>query len=500
MCFRARTISVSLFGSFLLIAGFSQSRRQEAKAGAATSQGHVALAPCHLGDVGLARCGAYEVYENRAIRSGRKVSLNVVVLPAEGAHPAPEPVFWLDGGPGIGATGAIPLAKTGFLEVLRKDHDLVFVDQRGTGKSNGLYCDVGDDPADLASFFGKLFPQEAVRACREKLEKTADLRLYTTSIAMDDLDEVREALGYRKVNLVAASYGSIAAQVYMRQHPGNVRAAFLAGVATPGIKQPLLFAPAAQHALDLLFVDCAADHECNSAFPNLKSEFDSVLSRFDHGPLEVKMLNVKTKQMQTVRLERENYVERIRLLLYTTFFGRFVPLIVHRAYAGDFLPLEAVAIRYNPGGLISRGMYLSVTCSEGIPFITEPEIVSQAKGTFVGETRVRSHIRACEEWPRGDVAASFIAPVRSTLPVLLISGEVDGSTPPWFGEEAVKYFQNGKQLKVRYYGHQIQGPCILGIEQRFIQSGSVQGIDSSCVDTIRRPPFATELPAAMALQ
>lgn len=138
---------------------------------------------------------------------------------------------------------------------MRDTRDLVYVDQRGTGGSNPLHCDFNDDPNDLAAFFGELFPLDRVRACRQKLEKFANLKLYTTPIAMDDLDEVREALGYDKINLVGGSYGTFAAQIFMRRHSEHVRTAFLAGVAPPNIKQPLLFPRAAQLALDEMFKD-----------------------------------------------------------------------------------------------------------------------------------------------------------------------------------------------------------------------------------------------------
>ena len=226
------------------------------------------LHPCRPKDINIeAKCGKYEVFENPSARAGRKIPLNIVVLPALAPKPS-EPVFWLSGGPGDAATSVLGAAKGGFLEPLRRDHDLVFVDQRGTGGSNGLYCDIGDDPRDVQTFFGEVFPQNSIVACRKTLERVANLRFYTTPIAMDDLDEVRGALGYGKINIVAASYGSLAAQVYMRQHADHIRAVFLLGVATPAIKQPLLFAPAAQRALDLLFKDCAADKLCADNFPD----------------------------------------------------------------------------------------------------------------------------------------------------------------------------------------------------------------------------------------
>jgi pimeloyl-ACP methyl ester carboxylesterase len=459
------------------------------------------LRPCHVPNLDEeVRCGKYDVYEDRAAKAGRQISLNIVVVPALSATPAPDPVVWLHGGPGAAATQTVPAVKGGFLEALRKDHDLVFIDQRGTGKSNPLTCDLGDDPANLQQFFGELLPRDKVRQCREKLDKIANLALYTTPIAMDDLDEVRAALGYEKINLIAASYGTIAALVYMRQHPDHLRAVFLAGVANTNIRQPLPFAAGAQHAMNLLFEDCVADKDCRAAFPNLKQEFAEVLARFDHGPVIAKLFNLSTKQEQSVSIARGNFVERIRLLLYTTTFGRFVPFIIHKAFAGDYLPFETLAVRYNPGSILARGMYLTVTCSESVPFITRQDILTQTRDTFVGDYRVKVHVAACREWPRGNIRRSYIDPVTSNIPVLMISGELDASTPPWLGKEALKTLPNGRQVGIRYYGHQLDSPCIWNLMSNFIAKGSAKDVDINCTKEIRRPPFATEMPKQLSLQ
>jgi len=456
--------------------------------------------PCHPQFVaGEALCGKYEVFEDRAARSGRKIGLNIVVLRALNPKSAADPVFWLHGGPGAPATQTVPAANGGFLELLRKDRDLVFVDQRGTGDSNGLQCDLGDNPNDLASFFGPLFPSDKVRSCREQLEKRANLKLYTTPIAMDDLDEVRSALGYEKINVVAASYGTIAALVYLRQHGDRVRSVFLAGVANTNIRQPLPFAPAAQHAMSLLIEDCAADHTCNNAFPKLKEEFAAVLAKFDQGPVTAKLINPSTKQTEAVQITRTNFVEHLRLLLYTTTFARFVPLIIHRAFQDDFLPFESLAVGYNPGSLLARGMYMTVTCSESVPFITEPDIKEQTTATFVGPDRIRSHLQACKAWPQADIPRSYVLPVQSRVPVLMISGELDGSTPPWLGVEAMAHLSNARQVKIRYYGHQLDSPCVWKILADFVTAGTAEKIDTSCVENIRRPAFATELPKQFLL-
>jgi pimeloyl-ACP methyl ester carboxylesterase len=468
-------------------------------AAASLSSPRLSLHPCELpGIQGDVRCGTYEVFEDRSAKSGRTIKLKIVVLKSLVSKPAPDAIFPFHGGPGAPATGLVELAK-GVLGPVRQDHDLVFVDQRGTGGSNPLTCDIADDTKDLTSFFGDILPLDKVRACREKLQEHADLRLYTTPIAMDDLDEVRAALGYDKIDLVGISYGSIASQVYMRQHPEHVRSVFLVGVATPNIKQPLLFPRSAQRAMDLLFTDCTADEACHSAFPRLQEEFGVVLSRFDHGPLPVELIDPVSKKRVQARLSRSSFVEGIRLAMYSTGPQQFVPKIIHQAYENDYVPFEVAAIHVSPGAGVARGVYFTITCSEGVPFITAKELADETQNTYVGPERVQRHITACKEWPTGTIAPGYIEPVKSDLPVLMISGEVDGSSPTWFGESALKFLPNGRQLKIRYLGHQFEGKCLRDIFTSFIKSGSAKNLDASCTEKIRRPPFATQLPSWFGL-
>jgi pimeloyl-ACP methyl ester carboxylesterase len=421
--------------------------------------------------------------------------LNIVVIPAIHPTPAAEPVFWLEGGPGGAAMQAAAPVSQNYLRALRNDHDLVFVDERGTGKSNPLKCDdIGENPANLDGYFGKLFPPQLIRACREKLEKTAELKFYTTALAMDDLDEVRNALGYKRINLAGASYGTLAAQVFIRKYPERVRSAFLVGIVTPDFRLPLPFARAAQNALDLLFQDCAADRECHDNFSNLKEEFYGVLSRFDQGALSVKLIDPATKRARFVMLERESYVEHLRALLYSTAGGRFVPYVVHQAYLNNFIPFGMVAVSFNLGGPATfRGLYFSATCAEAIPFITEQEIAAETHGTFLGDRRVRAHLAACAEWPRGEIPKNFTDPVKSEIPIVMFSGEADGSTPPWIAEAAVKFWPNGRQIIAPHTGHQIDGPCTWDLMQTLFKTASVRQLDTSCIEKTKRPRFVTNL-------
>jgi len=452
------------------------------------------LHPCKVGTTLEARCGTFEVFEDRTTRTGRKININVVVVPSTSAHPNADPLFFFSGGPGQAATSAAGAAGFGFFARIRKERDLVFIDQRGTGHSNPLNCDRFDDVKNLRAYFGELYPLDKIRECREKLEKIADLKLYTTSIAEDDVDEIREALGYDKINILGESYGTQAAQVYLRQHPDHVRAVLLEGVARLDTKIPLQFARGAQEALDRLFEDCAADHDCRSAFPNLKQEFAEILSRFKNGALSFEMTNPATEQKEPVRMLRGNFAVRLLSLLYSPASAARVPFLIHRAFQNDYEPFALAAIRANTGGSIARGMYLSVTCAESIPFITERDIEKASKGTFVGDYRTRSHIAGCREWPRASVSPKFLDPIDSAVPVLMISGTIDPATPYWLGQSAVKHLPNGRQVLVNNTGHAFGHPCLQSIAAEFIERGSAKEINASCTDNIKRPRFLTDAP------
>ena len=204
------------------------------------------------------------------------------------------------------------------------------MDQRGTGDSNGLLCDLDENVGETQSYFNDLFPPDRVRDCRQKLEQTSDLKLYTTPVAVGDLDEVREAMGYQKVNLYGGSYGTLASLEYLRQFGSHVRSVVFAGVSTPALKLPLNFAKGAQAAMDALIADCVANVPCHDMAPNLQKEFADLLTQFTNGPVRFEITGDTGKQ-DAVVMPRGVFVERLRLMLYDPRVASYVPLLIHRA-------------------------------------------------------------------------------------------------------------------------------------------------------------------------
>jgi pimeloyl-ACP methyl ester carboxylesterase len=458
----------------------------------------VSLVPCEVpgareGVKEKALCGAYEVFENRAAKSGRRIKLKIVVFPATGREKAADPLFYIPGGPGSSATEDAPYVAPGYAKI-RERRDLVFVDQRGTGGSNPLNCDLFN-PQVLQSYLGDYFPLEDVRKCREQLELKADLRLYTTHLAMDDLDEVRAALGYGRINITGASYGTRAAQVYLKRHGEHVRAVILHGVSPTGQFMPRDFPQHTERALNGVVDECAADEGCRAAFPDLRAEVKALLERLLRGPVEVELKNAQTGESIPVKLSRDLAGEAIRYMLYQPDAASRIPLHIHSAARGDFAPLAKSAIFYRRQIVAtgSNGMYLSVTCAEDLPWIKPGEGERNAAQTFLGDYRLRQQRAACALWPRGDIPKGYAEPTRSGVPALILTGQWDPVTPPVYGETAAKYLPNSLHLVVPHGGHGFGGldgvDCVQNLIADFVERGTTSGLDASCVKNIHRKGF-----------
>jgi len=431
-------------------------------------------------------CASYPVWEDRDRKTGRKIGLNIVILPALQPDKA-EPVFVFAGGPGGSITEQT--ATYAFLLPTRAHHDIVLVDQRGTGGSNPLDCDLYGNPTDLEKVATGLFHADAVRTCRERLEKIADLRFYTTALAIDDVDDIRQWLGYDKINVAGGSYGSLAAQVYLGRHGDHVRSVALEAVEPVDELNPLHSAWAGQRAVDIIFEKCHADAACEAAYPHLRDEFQSIFDRVRKG-VEVE---VHTRDGRTARVHPNvvGLAEGIRHSLYAD-SGRSFPALIHGAATRDLAPLvqSAIQAELDINGILSMGMLLSVSCAETIPFIDDATLARETAGTFLGDARVQEQRAACREWVRGPVPKDVHQLVRSNVPVLLLSGARDAVTPPSFAERVAKQLPNSRHVIFPESSHGNFGFCGIKLIAEFIDRGSVEGLDVSCVSEQKPTKFA----------
>lgn len=419
--------------------------------------------------------------------------LNVVVLPALEAGANEDPLFHLDGGPGVAATHAASFYANEGKEYRRR-REVVLVDQRGTGKSNPLSART--EPRSPQQFLSEMYPVDYVRSLRQALEPFADLTQYTTAIAMDDLDDVREVLAYERINLFGLSYGTRAALVYMRQHPTRVRSAILMGVAPTDLHIPSQHARAAQRAMELLLEECNRDAACRQAFPELRREWEELLARLQENPARAEYTPRDKSAPVMVQIERDIFTEKLRNAMYSPHGARKIPRIIHHAARGDFTPFLDLAIPANRAEpqFIADGMYLSVTCAEDVPFIDQEATARANAGNWFRNYRVEQQTLACSLWPRSKIPERYHEPVSSEVPTLIISGEADPVTPPELGATTARTLSNSRQIVVAHLAHMPDGltnaECLDTVMLEFLDEPDAKNLDISCVAKITPPPFA----------
>src|SRR3954469_9193485 len=281
------------------------------------------------GVVGPARCGTLQVWENRESRKGRRIGIHFVVLPATGSPPAQEAVAFFSGGPGQAATDSVAPVATELASV-RDTRDLLFVDLRGTGGSNPLPCKSAK-PTDLQTYLTEFYTPADVARCAKELSSRADVTQYGSAPALDDVDELRAALGYDRLDLYGVSYGTRAALVYLRRHPEHVRAILRHGSAPTDLRYPLTVPRDAQIAIEGVFADCARDPGCHRAFPDPAADLKASLRRLDAGPARAVVIDPMNGGTAPVRISRERFVEALRYMTYVASSASLIPALVHRS-------------------------------------------------------------------------------------------------------------------------------------------------------------------------
>jgi pimeloyl-ACP methyl ester carboxylesterase len=419
------------------------------------------------------------VFENRDTKRGRKLFIRYMVVSARRDTGA-APVFFFTGGPGQGSTMLLPVAN-GWAAPLRETRDLVFIDQRGTGASNPLAC-----PTTNLEFperaFGHVFDPDVYRECRAALESRADLTRYTTSQAIEDIEEIRERLGYEHVLLWGGSYGTRLAQAYARRYPGRVVAMVLDGVAPFDLQLPSMYARGAQAAIDRVFDACRADAACAATYPSLPLEFKAILERLQQTPADA---SVRTPdgRVVPVTISAGDFGYAVRGILYDSRMTARLPEMIHHAAAtGD---LSEFAQRYWARAVslertMAHGLHLSVLCPEDIALLSEAEVEPRTRDTFLGTYLIDEYRAACGVWPSIPAAADVQRPLDAPVPTLLLSGYFDPVTPPGFAERVAKSLPLSRQVIDRTGGHGVTERCALPAVLRVLTTGTIDNLPAVC--------------------
>jgi pimeloyl-ACP methyl ester carboxylesterase len=454
----------------------------------------IAFAPCRLPGVeAAARCGTHEVWEDREARTGRRITLHVAIVPAKLRTHEPDPIVVLAGGPGQGAVSLASQVMPLFAR-MNDSRDIVFLDQRGTGRSNPLDCQ--DDTQPMQMLFEDALPARLVTKCLLQLD--ADPRQYVTPVAMEDLEEVRAALGYARINLWGGSYGTRAALEYVRRHGDRVRSMVLDGVAPANMKLPLSFVTDGDAALARLIEACEQETGCRTTYPDLRVMILSLRTQLARRPARTTIQDPRTGDRATIQVNENVFLSGLFRPLYVAELASLLPFGISAAASGDFNPLLAqnLELADDIAENLSIGMHLSVICAEDIPRISRADLdlLSQS---FFGRALVDDFVRACGIWPRGKVSDEYYTPVRSQVPALILSGGIDPATPPRHGEQVAATLPNARHFVAPYLGHGVSlHGCAPRLIESFVRKASAAELDGKCLQRIPRPMFVMPLGTA----
>ena len=450
----------------------------------------IPLEECGIGNV-KAQCGTYRVYENRSANSGRQIDLKIAVLPATTDQVAPDPLFYFAGGPGGAATDVAPLLKNEFRE-LNKTRDIVLIDQRGTGGSNLLRCAPPDKSFEVTD--AEAFSAYA-KSCLNGLD--ADPRWYTTRAYVDDVNEVREALGYAKINISGGSYGGTVVQVYLLQHPATVRTAIINNSTL--LDYPIFehMADSSQRAFDLVMERCANDEQCHAAFPDPHADLAAAFAQLEKQPAETTMWDTIGKQF--ISVTPSIFASVVHQMLMDADSAAHLPRLIHRTVTeNDWDAVAQVYLdRILPQQRASAGlvMYAMIRCSEPWAMSRIDEGALNGQGTYLGEADAevaKSVAATCALVPKPEPGAVYSPTQKSDVPVLVLNTEEDAQNPPDNVAKTAEVYPNSKVLFEPYRSHiTVNWNCQAKVYTEFIELGNVQDLKADCLSKVR--PYAFDV-------
>ena len=435
---------------------------------------------CHLpGSEEALRCITLPLALDYANPGGAKLALHVTVAPAFRESARPDPLFVLAGGPGQAGTDVLPLLNMVFRRV-RATRDIVFIDQRGTGLSGKLDCEKKVDDTEMSEAQIDVY----VRACIASVKQP--FSAYSTANAARDIEQVRKALGYGKINVWGASYGTRLAQAYARAYPGVTRALVLDGVAAPDQVIPAAGRDG-QAALDKLFKQCSDDKACAKAFPTLRADYAALAERVAGG-VWLDLADPRTARPLKLHMTRDRFLATVHNILYSPLDSRRLPFLINSAYNGRWEPFVArrnASSDFSADGPVSQLMHMAVVCAEDYPRLT-PQLRADDASPLTAPLLERVGFM-CE---RMKVApAPVLAPAPIATPVLMLSGAMDPVTPPRRAEAAAKYLAKSQHLVVTFAGHGIsQLGCAPRLLREFLDKPEQQ-VDGACLKEIPAPTF-----------
>jgi pimeloyl-ACP methyl ester carboxylesterase len=453
----------------------------------------------------IVECGYLTVHEDHSNATSPFIRIAVAVVKSDSPQPRPDPIVYLDGGPGGSTLETAHLVFEGWLGPFAQERDVILFDQRGIGKSEpALDCKA------LNNAFRQSVEQDirrealadlnvtALTGCHAQLSERHDLSDYNSAQSAADLNELREALGYAEWNLYGISYGTRLALTAMRDHPQGIRSVILDSSYPAEADLYADIIPNAQRAFDTLFAGCAASSSCSSAFPDLESVFYGLIDKLNAQPAELDVTNKGTGETVHAKLNGDLFVSSVFSSLYDAGSIPFLPSMIYAANNGNQEVLKAfLGDLWFTFDSISWGMHYSVQCSEEVPFGSgeayEAAAAAHPRIRYAFDTQPITRI--CQVWSVTPADPRENQPITSDIPTLVLAGEYDPITPPRWGEQVAAGLSRGYDYYFPGVGHgaSVSDFCPYEMTLAFLSDPSFAP-DSSCISYMGGPDFATEAP------
>jgi pimeloyl-ACP methyl ester carboxylesterase len=454
-------------------------------------------------------CGYVTVPESRdpdLADDTNEIRVAVAVVHSGRNTPLPDPVIYLDGGP-----GAHSLAFGNFYiqDMARfvRDRDLILFDQRGVGYSEPrLHCpellaisyEYLDE--DLSYEESQTIWDNSYLTCRDQLiADGANLNRYNSAENAADVRDIVTALGYDQVNLFGASYGTRLALTVMRDHPDRVRSAVLDSVYPPNADSQSDFLPNLSRAFDRLFETCAQNTVCSENFPDLESVFYRTVDRLNETPELITVTDRYAGGERQVLMDGDVLIASLFSLLYQTRSFPYLPRYIYEADQGVYDGfVDEVLFDLYYGQFFDGPVYYAVECYEEVPFSTVEDIRASLDGlppqlvsffTADDEATLDDNAEFCASWASGQQADPIEnEAVTSDVPTLLLAGEFDPITPLSWALLAAETLPNSHVYEFPGVGHGVYFSATCGERMivRFIDDPDAEP-NASCIETM--PPI-----------
>jgi pimeloyl-ACP methyl ester carboxylesterase len=461
-------------------------------------------------------CGYLTVPEDRADPDSPTIRLAVALFHHPDGDPEPDPVVYLEGGPGGSALEFIGLTFAELAKpVFAANRDLVVLDQRGVGLSEpALDCpellELDRELLDWEVDGETVTEQEAndlvlqtTIACGEALAQVADLSAYNTAANADDVNDLRLALGYDEVNLWGVSYGTHLALAVMRDHPEGLRSVVLDSVYPLDVDLYLEALPNAARAFDALFDGCAADEGCNTHYPDLRTVFFETVDRLNETPASFQVTDPFSGESYEMVMTGDDLVSAVFQFLHDTNVVPSLPEIIYDASQNTFgQAARVLGVLLGTGEAVSRGTHFSVQCHDELTFSTleqyeavaaeYPELAAFLDYSILGSMGYA----VCEEWGAGQAGAIENRAVTSDIPALILAGEYDPITAPSWGRHAAETLENGYFYEYPGVGHgaSVGVDCPRDMMVAFLDDPT-RAPDDACIAAMDLPQFVVPVEA-----